>query len=92
MRARASAPVFPATKNSFLSRINGIVCLASSRRSYRSGRPFFFLLEIPRGARAQLAILNFHGVATAIVRSRPGGSREPLKYKRKGDENARRGP
>lgn len=67
MRARASVPVFPATKNSLLSRINGIVCLASGRRSYRPGRPFFFCLgsHVERArALALLAILNFHGVAT----------------------------
>lgn len=91
MRARASVPVFPATKNSPLSRINGIVCLASSRRSYRTGRPFFFCLE-SHAERARVRVARDSQFSRrgngAIGRSRPGGSGEPLKCKRKRDESA----
>jgi len=85
MRARASVLVFPAAKNSLLSRINEIVCLASSTDDLIDPADHFFLLGISRGARrALLAILNFHGVATGRSVDRLGGSGEPLKCKRKG--------
>lgn len=105
----------PAGEKFLLLRINGIVCLALTRRSYRDRQTIFFLLEITREALAGLVgqaaaarlralrnrvagRLRGGGRACALEiradlstqgttgRSRPGGSGEPLKCKRKEKE------
>lgn len=102
----------PAGEKFLLLRINGIVCLALTRRSYRDRQTIFFLLEITREALAglagQAAAARLRGLRNRVAgrlrgggracapeiradlstqgttgRSRPGGSGEPLKCKRK---------
>lgn len=99
----------PAGEKFLLLRINGIVCLALTRRSYRDRQTIFFLLEITREARLGWpGRQRLRGLRNRVAgrlrgggracapeiradlstqgttgRSRPGGSGEPLKCKRK---------
>lgn len=117
LTATRSSPGEPAGEKFLLLRINGIVCLALTRRSYRDRQTIFFLLEITREALAGLAgqaaaaaaAARLRGLRNRVAgrlrgggracalreiradlstqgtagRSRPGGSEEPLKCKRK---------
>lgn len=82
----------PAGEKFLLLRINGIVCLALTRRSYRDRQTIFFLLEITREARlgwpgrqrrrgcAVCAIVLQAGCAVAGAHARPRS--EPISPRR----------